>query len=200
LQAIDSQTPPASPSSAELTNKDVLEMAKAGLSAEIILAKIQTSACNFDTSPSALIDLKSAGIPEAVILAMVKSPKQARLKEERAPSTPSQPAEPSQRQVKASEVQAERSDTQKPTEGRRFFVRGNNSEANYIRKKYQDAGCYTQVKDPSQAEFFLDANVVNNETTYRWSVVLSDKQGKTTWSGSGTWGNPIMKMVKETCK
>jgi hypothetical protein len=63
--------PPVS-SKPELTNKDILGMARAGLSSDIIIAKIQTSACIFDTSPSTLIELKSAGVPETVTLAMVK--------------------------------------------------------------------------------------------------------------------------------
>jgi hypothetical protein len=57
-------------------------MAKAGLSTDIILAKIQASAGSFDTSPAELSELKSAGVPEAVILAMVKSQNPARPKEE----------------------------------------------------------------------------------------------------------------------
>lgn len=49
-------------------------MVKSGLASEIIVAKIKNSDCKFDTSPSALKDLKEAGVPEAVILAMVQSP------------------------------------------------------------------------------------------------------------------------------
>jgi len=66
-------TPPATSSPAPLTNKDVLELVKAQLPADVIVAKIQASPCNFDTSPSALKDLKGAAVPDAVILAMVKS-------------------------------------------------------------------------------------------------------------------------------
>jgi hypothetical protein len=52
----------------------VIELVKAGLSPEVIVAKIKTSACNFETSPDALKQLKSEGVPEAVILAMVQAP------------------------------------------------------------------------------------------------------------------------------
>jgi hypothetical protein len=54
-----------------LTNKDVADLMKTGLSTEVIVAKIRTSTCKFDTSPAALKQLKDAGIPDAVILAMV---------------------------------------------------------------------------------------------------------------------------------
>lgn len=64
----------AGPSKKALTNQDVIELVKAGLSPEVLSAKIKSSACNFDTSPSALKDLKGAGVPDGVILAMVQAP------------------------------------------------------------------------------------------------------------------------------
>lgn len=57
---------------AALTNKDVLEMLKSGLTAEIVIAKIKSSPAKFDTSPTALAELKTAGVPDAVIMAMVQ--------------------------------------------------------------------------------------------------------------------------------
>jgi hypothetical protein len=60
---------------AHLSNKDIADMLRAGLSPEIVLAKIKTSVCDFDTSPSALQELKAAGVPDAVILAMVGVPR-----------------------------------------------------------------------------------------------------------------------------
>ena len=59
---------------APLSNKDILEMISIGLSTEIILAKMKTSACNFDTSTAALRELKKAAVPDAIILAMVQTP------------------------------------------------------------------------------------------------------------------------------
>jgi hypothetical protein len=57
-----------------LTNKDVLEMLKMPLSPEIVVAKIRSANCAFDTSAAALKDLKGAGVPEPVLLAMVQAP------------------------------------------------------------------------------------------------------------------------------
>ena len=57
-----------------LTNKDVVDMIKAGLTADVVVAKIKSSATNFDTSPVALTELKSANVPDEVILAMVNGP------------------------------------------------------------------------------------------------------------------------------
>jgi hypothetical protein len=57
-----------------LTNADVLQMLKAGLAPEIIKAKIKASVTRFDTSPDTLQELKKAGVPDAIILAMVQAP------------------------------------------------------------------------------------------------------------------------------
>jgi hypothetical protein len=64
------QTPDSSKK--PLTNQDVIELSKAGLSPEVITAKIKSSTCNCDTSPSALMNLKGAGVADSVILVMVQ--------------------------------------------------------------------------------------------------------------------------------
>jgi len=72
LASQDSQTPKSN--AKPLTNGDVVDMLKVGLSPEIVIAKINASACAFDTSPAALKVLKSTTVPDAVILAMVQAP------------------------------------------------------------------------------------------------------------------------------
>jgi hypothetical protein len=57
-----------------LSNDDVLNMHKAGLPAEVLVAKIKSTSCDFDTSPAALAALKSAGIADNIILSMVEAP------------------------------------------------------------------------------------------------------------------------------
>ncbi len=54
-----------------LSNHDVLDMLQAGLASEIVVLKIETSECSFDSSVSALRGLKSSGVPDAVILSML---------------------------------------------------------------------------------------------------------------------------------
>jgi len=73
-QTNQAPTPPVTASTAPLTNKDVLDLLKAQLTADVIIAKIEAAPCNFDTSPAALKDLKSAGVPDGIILAMARSP------------------------------------------------------------------------------------------------------------------------------
>jgi hypothetical protein len=59
-----------------LTNTDVIGMVKAGLASEVVVAKIKSSLCGFDTSPDVLEHLKKTGVPDAVILAMVEAPRE----------------------------------------------------------------------------------------------------------------------------
>jgi hypothetical protein len=60
-----------------ITNGDIVKMTQAGLSADVINAKIRAANAEnprslaFDTSPAALTALKSAGIPEPVIEVMI---------------------------------------------------------------------------------------------------------------------------------
>ena len=62
---------PTQAAATELTNKDVLDMLKSGLATEIVVAKIKASPGKFDTSVATLAELKSADVPDAVIMAMV---------------------------------------------------------------------------------------------------------------------------------
>jgi len=63
---------PAQQQGATMTNADVLMMLKMGLSSEVILAKIKVSHGAYDTSPSALQELKQANASDALIMAMMQ--------------------------------------------------------------------------------------------------------------------------------
>ncbi len=60
---------------AKVTNEAVVQMHKAGLPAAVILSKIRTSGCRFDTNADALIALKKASVPDDVIVAMMECSK-----------------------------------------------------------------------------------------------------------------------------
>lgn len=62
------------PTTPGLSNKDILDMADSGLPPNVIVAKIKSSACEFDTAPASLKELKSKGVSDDVILAMVEAP------------------------------------------------------------------------------------------------------------------------------
>lgn len=59
---------------APLTNADVMTMVRAKLPAALIIQKINTSPCAFDTFPSVLAELKYRGVPDDVLMAMVEAP------------------------------------------------------------------------------------------------------------------------------
>ena len=56
----------------KIDNRVVIDMSKAGLSAELIVRKISTSQPSFDVSATGLIDLKKAGVDDVVIGAMIE--------------------------------------------------------------------------------------------------------------------------------
>src|SRR5258708_3451837 len=61
-----------------LTNQDILTMVRAKLPSSLIIEKINSSSCVFDTFPGVLAELKYKGVPDDVMMAMVKAPHGAR--------------------------------------------------------------------------------------------------------------------------
>lgn len=57
-----------------LKNADIMTMVRAKLPAELIIEKINTSSCSFDTFPSVLAEMKYKGVPDEVLMAMVQAP------------------------------------------------------------------------------------------------------------------------------
>ncbi|MGA7919550.1 MAG: SH3 domain-containing protein [Candidatus Acidiferrales bacterium] len=57
-----------------LNNQNIMNLHGMRLTPDIIIAKIQSSPCDFDTSQAALQKLKQAGIADKVILAMMQAP------------------------------------------------------------------------------------------------------------------------------
>jgi hypothetical protein len=56
-----------------LRNEDVLALVRSGVAPAVVVAKIERSACRFDTSVSALQALKAARVPDEVQAAMVRA-------------------------------------------------------------------------------------------------------------------------------
>ena len=71
----------AQDSAVTLQNADVLTMVRAKLPPTLIIEKINTSSCRFDTFPSVLAELKYKGVPDEVLMAMVHAPHGTPLKE-----------------------------------------------------------------------------------------------------------------------
>lgn len=82
-----------------LTNAEIVEMTRAGLGAQIIVQKINSSDANFDISAKALIELKKAGVTDEVIQAVIEKNRATPVKPTAAQtqaSTESQPTPPTE--------------------------------------------------------------------------------------------------------
>jgi hypothetical protein len=55
-----------------LTNDSIIKMVKAGLSEDIVLSMIKTQPAKYVLTPAELISLKSSGVPDKVVAAMVE--------------------------------------------------------------------------------------------------------------------------------
>lgn len=65
---------PAAATELPLNNRDILNMRGMRLSDGVIIGKIKSSKCDFETSPAALQKLRLAGLPDQIILAMIQAP------------------------------------------------------------------------------------------------------------------------------
>ncbi|HSB26201.1 MAG TPA: hypothetical protein VLE19_00025, partial [Pyrinomonadaceae bacterium] len=58
----------------ELTNGDILMMVKDKVPTDVIVTRIQTSRCHFDTFPTVISELRYRGVAEEILVAMVDAP------------------------------------------------------------------------------------------------------------------------------
>ena len=77
-----------------LTNKDVILMTQAGLGKELIIKKIKDSGGKYEVSAQNLIDLKKAGVDDAVIETMMEKAQTPTIKADRQYSDSQPPAVP----------------------------------------------------------------------------------------------------------
>jgi TonB family protein len=80
-----------------LTNKPVLDILRAGLCQEVLIAKMKSSGCNLDTSPTELKELKTTNLPEEGIMAMAQAP--AVVSRSSAPGVSNAPANSESRRI-----------------------------------------------------------------------------------------------------
>ncbi|HEY2821795.1 MAG TPA: hypothetical protein VGJ06_12205 [Candidatus Acidoferrum sp.] len=74
LGMTDTANKPQATAVAALNNAAIVKLRTQRIGADVIIAKIQSSPCEFDTTPAALQKLKQAGVADKVILAMVMAP------------------------------------------------------------------------------------------------------------------------------
>jgi S1-C subfamily serine protease len=72
------ESPSDHPAERALTNQDVVKLREAGLSEELVIAKIKSSPASYQLDTDALIGLKNAGVPEAILAAMLEAQRSRR--------------------------------------------------------------------------------------------------------------------------
>jgi hypothetical protein len=159
--------------STPLTNKDVVELLKMGLSSDVIVAKIKNSSSNFDTSLAALQELKAANVPEPIILAMVQAP---------VPTNPS---------TNSPEKPVAKIGVQNLYEVRKIYIddMGKSDDSDRFRlllgEKLSDKG-FAIVDNSDDADAILKGTLATQlsqgTTKARASVYLKSQSGKTLWN------------------
>lgn len=147
-----------------LTNQDIVMLVKAKLPSALIIEKINSASCNFDTFPSVLAELKYKGVPDDVLMAMVRAPHGLRptaIEEPRAASR----EEPKPINNIGGVILADRSET---PYNARFFVAPMEEgfdgliAAHMLQRKLP----LTIVADESLADFIIVGGV--NKGTHKW--------------------------------
>lgn len=82
---------PATSAPAAMTNHDVIQLAKAKLSDDVIISKIKHSKTKFDMSTNGLVALKQAGVTDAVISAMMDAANGASSNASKSSAAPTNP-------------------------------------------------------------------------------------------------------------
>jgi hypothetical protein len=97
-------TPPtAATKPGMLSNKDITDMVSSGLPEAVVVAKIKSTGCEFDTAPATLKALKTSSVPDSVILAMVEAPAAGQPKPTKVEETPATTVAPIDRQTTPSD-------------------------------------------------------------------------------------------------
>ena len=86
-----------------LTNSDIIALAEAGVPAEAIVIKIESTRSDFDTTVEQLIALSRAGVDASVVAAMTRKDTIEAPKAEAEPGPPPRPPEPQVTEVAESE-------------------------------------------------------------------------------------------------
>jgi hypothetical protein len=161
-------------SSAEspIKNEDVIKMARAGLSSEVMIATIRKSACKFDTSPSSLVAMKEAGIADDVLMEMVRHPnaEQVVQNEPKAVPTPEVVVEPE----RPSDNLPEYGHISEIRKMRRVFVIADDIDSqNLLMKALRSYEGLQIVGSPDRAEIFVGFTQGSSATGVRLGGLFS---------------------------
>lgn len=153
------QSQDGSTSSRPVVNADIVEMSRAGLQPAVLIAKIKNSNCKFDTSPSALVELKEAGVADDVLMEMVRNPNGGvRLKPEPVLSSTAPLFPPNQPEVKErpNDNLPEYGDISEIRKFRRVFVIADDIDSqNLMIRALRQYDGLDVVSSPERADLFI---------------------------------------------
>jgi uncharacterized protein YgiM (DUF1202 family) len=86
-KAAPNSSPAAHHLDSYLTNADIVAMYRQRAGSDVILKKIKSGRCAFDTSPEALLQLRASGLSDGVILNMLEAPVASETPAQKAPDT-----------------------------------------------------------------------------------------------------------------
>jgi len=149
----------SSQSTRPVVNDDIVQMSRVGVLPAVIIAKIRTTACKFDTSPSALVALKEVGVADEVLMEMVRNPSGA------PPPAPERATKPTPQQLVTSSPEPKATfDNELPEYGdiselrrmRRVFVIADDIDSqNLLINSLRSYDGLDVVGSPDRAEIFI---------------------------------------------
>jgi hypothetical protein len=154
LQNQDAATSPR-----PVVNADIVEMSRAGLLPAVIIAKIKSSVCKFDTSPAALVQLKEADVVDDVLMEMVRNPNgsaQPKVEPVVSPSPPVATASQPEMKERPSDNLPEYGDISEVRKFRRVFVIADDIDSqNLMLNALRQYDGLDVVASPERADLFV---------------------------------------------
>ena len=173
------------PTGQALTNEDVIKMVRAQLSANIVIATIDSNNFNFDLSPAGLIGLKKAGVEDRIIEAMQAK---VRTRNVGATTDPGTRAAPEKSELLAAskdrDVILQTFKTMFVDASRARYFKSDQMKASLGQNKEFASLKIAIVDDPTVADVVLDVSY-----TYAWDYPFTVKHQNTSVvlvSGKGT--------------
>jgi hypothetical protein len=183
-----------------LTNSQVVDMLKAGLAAEIVVAKIKASQCQFDTSPTGLKQLKDASVPDSVILAMIESGAKPTVEEPK--SRPATEATPELGEIPRIFIEAQQGETMDYNFWAGFHTESDLNSlpeiARMVDQRSQEYGFPVQVvfeKEKADFVWLLGREKKWNSRMYTWNLIDRRSSTQLAYGKEAWFRNAIKDML-----
>lgn len=153
-----------------LTNYDVIEMVRVGLSEEIIATKIKSSKTNFDTSATKLLELKDRGVSDVLVMAMIEKGQGTRAE--------------SMESAKALDTQKPVLEPRHGVGKRRIFIETEDEESKVEFTKRLLDKKFTVVRSRQEAELVFEFSIDEGTTPARTGIFRGTEAIRKTRTGN----------------